>query len=84
MADVAIATTDLTSGGPDEGMGKAFIMGSVIGFVASFTLFGGVALAAGLGTGAALGIGAFTAFWGGPGFGGMMGAVLHFSRTTEH
>ena len=29
----------------------------------------------------AAGVGAFTAFWGGPGFGGMMGAVLHYSRT---
>jgi hypothetical protein len=46
-----------------------------------FVLLGGLTLAAGMGAAAALGVGAFTAFWGGPGFGGMMGAVLHYSRT---
>lgn len=70
--------------GADDGIGKAFIAGSVIGFVLSFTLFGGVALLAGLGVGAAIGIGMFTALWGGPGFGGMMGAVLHFTKTADH
>ncbi len=65
----------------DAGLVRAFVKGSIIGFVAVFVLLGGIALVAGMGIAAALGVGAFTAFWGGPGFGGMMGAVLHYSRT---
>ena len=65
----------------DAGLARAFVRGSVVGSVAVFVLLGGLTLAAGVGAAAALGVGAFTAFWGGPGFGGMMGAVLHYSRT---
>lgn len=65
----------------DAGLARAFVRGSVVGSVAVFVLLGGLTLAAGMGAAAALGVGAFTAFWGGPGFGGMMGAVLHYSRT---
>ena len=65
----------------DAGLVRAFVKGSIIGFVAVFVLLGGITLAAGMGIAAALGVGAFTAVWGGPGFGGMMGAVLHYSRT---
>lgn len=64
----------------DAGLVGAFVKGSLVGFVAVFVLLGGMTLAVGMGIGAALGVGAFTAFWGGPGFGGMMGAVLHYSR----
>ena len=65
----------------ESGLGEAFLKGSIVGFVVVFVLLGGVTLAAGMGVAAALAIGTFTAFWGGPGFGGMMGAVLHHSRT---
>lgn len=75
----APATAPSTS--DDAGLVRAFVKGSIIGFVAVFVLLGGMTLAAGMGIAAALGLGAFTAFWGGPGFGGMMGAVLHYSRT---
>jgi hypothetical protein len=69
--------------GEDAGLVRAFVGGSIIGFVAVFVILGGMTLAAGMALGAALGVGAFTAFWGGPGFGGMMGAVLHYSRTER-
>jgi hypothetical protein len=65
----------------EAGLIAAFVKGSIVGFVAVFVLLGGMTLAAGMGIAAALEVGAFTAFWGGPGFGGMMGAVLHHSRT---
>jgi hypothetical protein len=67
----------------DAGLFRAFVKGSIIGFVAVFVLLGGMILAVGMGIAAALGVGAFTAVWGGPGFGGMMGAILHDSRTER-
>ena len=66
---------------PEEsGLARAFAVGSIVGFIATFAVFGGLTLAVGLGVGPTIGVGLFTAFWGGPGFGGMMGAVLHYSR----
>jgi hypothetical protein len=63
------------------GLGRAFVVGSVLGFVTVMVVCGAIALVAGSSLVAAVGIGAFAGFWGGPGFGGMMGAVLHHSRT---
>ena len=67
----------------EERLGRAFIRGTIAGTVLVFLFCGGISLLAGLGVGAAIGIGAFTAFWGGPGFGGMMGATLYFSQHLE-
>jgi hypothetical protein len=64
----------------DDGIVRAFVMGALVGCVATFAFFFAMSLILGLGLGPAIGIGAFTAFWGGPGFGGMMGAVLRYSR----
>jgi hypothetical protein len=55
-------------------------LGSIIGAVLVFGFFLLVLTAAGVSLAAAIGIGLFTAFWGGPGFGGMMGAILHHTR----
>lgn len=65
---------------PEHGIARAFVVGSIVGFVATFAVCGGIALACGSGAVAASGIGLFTAVWGGPGFGGMMGAVLRIGR----
>jgi hypothetical protein len=67
----------------DEKLGRAFIKGSVVGSVLVFLFCGGVSLLAGLGWAGAIGIGLFTAFWGGPGFGGMMGATVYYSYHSE-
>jgi hypothetical protein len=64
----------------DIGLVWAFVKGSLIGFVVLFALLGGLVFAVGLGAGVAVGVGLFTAAWGGPGFGGMLGAVLHYSK----
>jgi hypothetical protein len=66
----------------DDGIGRAFVVGAIAGYVATFTFFAPMALILGLGIGPAIGIGAFTAFFGGPGFGGMMGAVLRYSHNV--
>jgi hypothetical protein len=60
-----------------QGIGRAAVKGAIIaGFiVAGFIL--AVGLATGASFGASLGMAAFAAFFGGPGFGGMLGAVIH-------
>jgi len=83
LARVDRAATAAGGASDEAGLARAFVVGSLIGFVVVFVLFGGLTLAAGMGIGAALGVGSFTAFWGGPGFGGMMGAVLHHSRVES-
>jgi hypothetical protein len=67
----------------DDGIVRAFVVGALVGCVATFMFFCSMSLILGLGLGPAIGIGAFTAFWGGPGFGGMMGAVLRYSRNES-
>lgn len=81
-AAAASATTEARD--PEVGLGRAYVVGSAIGFVAVFIVCGGIALLGGVEPGAALGAAAFTGFWGGPGFGGMLGAVLHLERDSDH
>lgn len=75
MADVTLPRVDR-----EQGLARAFVIGSIVGFIAVFVVFAGLTLAVGMGIGPAVGVGVFTACWGGPGFGGMMGAVLHHSK----
>ncbi len=63
------------------GMGRALVVGSVIGFVLTMAVTSGITLLAGGGWGPAIVVGAFAGFWGGPGFGGMLAAVLCSDRT---
>ena len=65
------------------GTGRAVLIGTLVGFVLVGAFCGGAALLFGVSPGAALGLAAFTGFWGGPGFGGMMGFVLHESRSSD-
>lgn len=67
----------------DERLGRAFVRGTIVGTILVFLFCAGLSLLAGLDVGPAIGIGAFTAFWGGPGFGGMMGATVYFSLHSE-
>lgn len=64
----------------DFGIGRAFVKGSVVGFLAVFAVICGMSLVAGVGLGHAIVVGLFTAAWGGPGFGGMLGAVLRYTK----
>lgn len=56
-------------------IGRTVLIGCTIGTVVAFTGIATAALAGGLGLGAALGLGVFSAFWGGLGFGGMLGGA---------
>jgi len=51
------------------------IVGTFIGFIAVGVATIAIALNAGTSMIAAVGLGAFAGFWGGPGFGGMLGAT---------
>jgi hypothetical protein len=62
------------------GAGRALGIGVTIGVIASFVASAGLLLASGQSVGAAIGLGAFVAIWGGLGFGGMVGGVIWASR----
>lgn len=63
-----------------DGFGRAVLIASLIGGLVTFAVTGGITLLASHQVGPAIGVGAFAALWGGPGFGGMMGAVRASSR----
>jgi hypothetical protein len=63
-------------------MVRSFVVGSLLGFVAVFSVAGAISLLAGTGWGPALGVASFAGFWGGPGFGGMLGAVMGAERAA--
>jgi hypothetical protein len=65
------------------GLGRAILRGSLIGFVVVAAAAFGIARAAGWSSGSALGVAAFAGLWGGPGFGGMMGATLAANRSHD-
>jgi len=65
------------------GLGRAVLRGSLIGFVMVASVALVIALLAGFGTTSALGVSAFAGMWGGPGFGGMLGATLAANRAES-
>ena len=75
-----------TSEWADEGMGeipgtlRAVVRGSLIGVVVALTGISGPLYLSGHGAGVAFGIGGMAAFWGGLGFGSMLGGTLHLIR----
>ena len=75
-----------TSDGAGGGMGeipgtlRAVVRGSLIGVVVALTGISGSLYLSGHGAGVALGIGGMAAFWGGLGFGSMLGGTLHLIR----
>ena len=71
---------DLSPWQEQPGMGRAILVGSAIGVVISFVGVTAGMLAYGIEWGSAVGLGAFVAFWGGLGFGSMMGGVVWASR----
>ena len=73
--------TGRTAGdGPPSGFGRAATIGAVIGYLVVLILVIGIVLVTGAGVASALAIGAFAALWGGPGWGGMIGAVRYADR----
>ncbi|MEO6627420.1 MAG: hypothetical protein ABIP03_02505 [Aquihabitans sp.] len=65
------------------GMGKSILIGSTIGVVLAFIFVTGGMLATGTAWQSAVGLGVFVAFWGGVGFGSMLGGVTYVSRIQD-
>lgn len=61
-------------------VGRAAVMGAVIGFLLAAPLFTVVGLVFGAGLTGALAIGVFVGVWGGCGWGGMLAASLALTR----
>lgn len=68
------------AGGEPPGMLRAMAIGSAIGVVATLIGITGILLLNGQQLSVALGIGGMSAFWGGLGFGSMLGGVTHVTR----
>jgi hypothetical protein len=62
---------------------RAVARGSLTGVVAALALVGGALYLSGHGAAVALGIGGMAAFWGGLGFGSMIGGTLHVIRHSS-
>jgi hypothetical protein len=67
----------------DQRIGRAAVRGGLIGLVAMSALGTGMGLATGFDVIDSLGIGAFAGIWGGPGFGGMLGATVAYVRAQD-
>jgi hypothetical protein len=67
----------------DQHIGRAAVRGVLIGLVAMSALGTGMGLATGFDLIDSLGLGAFAGIWGGPGFGGMLGATLAYVRARD-
>jgi hypothetical protein len=65
------------------GVGRFVLVGCLIGASSALALVGGGLLAAGVDTAGAAGIAGVAAFWGGLGFGGMMGGVAHATKVES-
>src|SRR5204863_4023576 len=64
----------------ESGVGRAAVVGAAIAAVIVWTFVALVALYAGAHLGESIAMGAFAAFFGGPGFGGMLGAVIYIEH----
>jgi hypothetical protein len=68
---------------PTPSLATALIAGAAIGFFVVFAIVSTALLLAGATVGTTLGIGAFVAVFGGPGFGTMFGANLYIHRNGD-
>jgi hypothetical protein len=65
---------------PEQRVGRAAVVGALIGIAVAIPLFFVVGLITGAGVRAAVVLALFCALWGGPGLGGMSGAVAAFAK----
>ena len=78
-----MAEIDRGEGAVERAAGHGMVTGAIIGFVLLTAMSTLMMLNAGASLAPAVGVGLFAGFWGGPGFGGMMGAILGATRAKE-
>ena len=82
---VAATVATITAPPSEEaGLGRAIVVGASLGLVLGTGGVTAAALAIGEELASALGLGLFVGFWGGSGFGFMLGAALHVLRHADH
>jgi hypothetical protein len=81
--DTSSSTSTGIAAPAEPRVGRSGMIGAVIGFVVASTVMTVVCTLAGMGAGPAFGIGIFTGFWGGGGFGFMMGATVPLSHYMD-
>ena len=83
LTEPRTATGHIAVEATEAGIGHAAVVGAIIGYFAVLTIVAGIVLLAGAGLGVALAVGAYVAIWGGPGWGGMIGAQRYADRIAE-
>jgi hypothetical protein len=68
---------------PEAGIGRAAVIGAILGYLVVFPLVSVILLVAGAGLVSAVAVGAYVAIWGGPGFGAMFGASWYVSKFSD-
>lgn len=71
---------EMVKAATDSGAGKVALVAGLVGTVVMLGTGIGISMVGGTSFIDALGIGAFAALWGGPGFGGMAGGIYYVSR----
>lgn len=77
------AETVHREGKSESAAAKGFVKGSIGGFTVVGLIGFGIAMNAGADVLPAIGVACFAGVWGGPGFGGMIGATLAATRHDE-
>jgi hypothetical protein len=67
----------------ESGIARVVYTAGVIGTISMLAIGIGISLVGGTTLIDAVGIGAFAALWGGPGFGGMAGGIYYVSREAK-
>lgn len=74
---------DAPTGTAAPGVGRALVLGTLLGFLAVVTVVTGGGILSGLEPMGALGLGVFIGMWGGAGFGFMTAGALSLARLTD-
>jgi hypothetical protein len=80
---MALGTATPLLEGSERGIGRAAVRGSIVGFVIICVFVTAVGMYAGVPLGGAIAMGVFAGLFGGPGFGGMLGAVAFATRQEK-
>lgn len=84
MSEQQEGSVGLEAWAEEVGFLRAVVTGALVGVVVAFVVTTVAMAAVGAELAAAIGLGIFVAFWGGLGFGTMVGGVVWVSRHEEH